>query len=148
MEKFRIREPGWKKVGSGINISDPQHCIFEILIFYYSAWTHQAQSPTPRQLSIRSASLCVDSVIKRVTLSKVKYGVRSPKFIWAPCAQLYTLAETSQPQPLPPHLGSYTSELLLLVSQDRRHLFVAPILHAPRILSQRHQANLNILLSE
>ncbi len=30
-----------------------------------------------------------------------KYGVRSPKFIWAPCAQLYSLAETTQPPPPP-----------------------------------------------
>ncbi len=34
------------------------------------------------------------------TRTMVKYGVRSPKFIWAPCAELYSLAET--PQPLPP----------------------------------------------
>jgi hypothetical protein len=27
METVRIRDPGWKKVGSGINISDPQHCL-------------------------------------------------------------------------------------------------------------------------
>jgi hypothetical protein len=29
MEKIRIRDPGWKKVGSGIrkNISDQQHCL-------------------------------------------------------------------------------------------------------------------------
>jgi hypothetical protein len=27
MEKIRIRDPGWKKFGSGINIPDPQHCI-------------------------------------------------------------------------------------------------------------------------
>ncbi len=26
-------------------------------------------------------------------------GVRSPKFIWAPCAQLYSLAETPHPPP-------------------------------------------------
>ncbi len=25
IEKIRIRDPGWKKVGSGINIPDPQH---------------------------------------------------------------------------------------------------------------------------
>jgi hypothetical protein len=25
METIRIRDPGWKKVGSGINIPDPQH---------------------------------------------------------------------------------------------------------------------------
>ncbi len=34
-------------------------------------------------------------------LALVKYGVGSPKFIWAPCAQLYSLAETPQS---PPHL--------------------------------------------
>jgi hypothetical protein len=26
MERIRIRDPGWKKFGSGINIPDPQHC--------------------------------------------------------------------------------------------------------------------------
>ncbi len=26
MEKIRIRDPGWTKLGSGINIPDPQHC--------------------------------------------------------------------------------------------------------------------------
>ncbi len=62
-------------------------------------------------------------------LPKVKYGVRSPKFIWAPCAQLYSLAETPHP-PLPPHLGSYTR--LLLGSQDRRHFFGKPCLAAFR----------------
>ncbi len=51
-----------------------------------------------------------------------KNGVRSPKFIWASCAQLYLLAEA--PQPSPPHLGSYTRALL--VCQDRRHLLVIP----------------------
>jgi hypothetical protein len=30
MEKSRIRDPGWKKVGSGINIPDPQHCTAKI----------------------------------------------------------------------------------------------------------------------
>jgi hypothetical protein len=27
MEKILFREPGWKKFGSGINISDLQHCL-------------------------------------------------------------------------------------------------------------------------
>jgi hypothetical protein len=58
------------------------------------------------------------------TAALVKYGVRSPKFIWAPCAQLYTLVEIPQLSPLPPHLDSYTRSLL--VSQDKRHLFVTP----------------------
>ncbi len=25
---MRIRDLGWKKIGSGINIPDPQHCVF------------------------------------------------------------------------------------------------------------------------
>ncbi len=33
---------------------------------------------------------------------KVKYGVRSSKFIRAPCAQLCSFAETPQPPPPPP----------------------------------------------
>ncbi len=40
------------------------------------------------------------SIIRYVT-SYVKYGVRSPKIIWAPCAQLYSLAETLQPSSSP-----------------------------------------------
>ena len=46
------------------------------------------------------------------------------KCIWAPCAQLYSLAETPQTPALPPRLCSY--KRALLVSQDRRHLFVTP----------------------
>jgi hypothetical protein len=26
MENIRIRDPGWKEVGSGISIPDPRHC--------------------------------------------------------------------------------------------------------------------------
>ncbi len=29
-----------------------------------------------------------------LVVPQIKYGVRSPKFIWAPCEQLYSLAET------------------------------------------------------
>ncbi len=36
--------------------------------------------------------------------NQVKYGVRPPKFIWAPSAQLYSLAETPQPPPPPPRI--------------------------------------------
>ncbi len=55
----------------------------------------------------------------------VKYGVRSPKFIWAP---VYSCTHWMGPRntPHPPvfFLGSYTRALL--VNQDRRHLFVTP----------------------
>jgi hypothetical protein len=36
------------------------------------------------------------------TLYIGKYGVSSPKFFWAPCAQLYSLDETPLPPPSPP----------------------------------------------
>ncbi len=52
-------------------------------------------------------------------------------FIWAPCAQLYSIAET----PSLPHLGTYTRALL--ASQDRRHLFVTPPLG---IIDSKHVA--------
>ncbi len=48
-------------------------------------------------------------------------------FVLHACAHLYSMAETPQSPP-PPHLGSYTRALL--VSQDRRHLYVAPCLVA------------------
>ncbi len=51
-----------------------------------------------------------------------KFGVRSPKFIWA---HVYCCTHWLRPRnPPPPHLGSYTRALL--VSQDRRHLLVTP----------------------
>ncbi len=37
----------------------------------------------------------------------VKKGVRFPKFIWAPCAQLYSLAETPQPPPPSPRIWAH-----------------------------------------
>jgi hypothetical protein len=54
------------------------------------------------------------------------HGVRSTKFIWAPvnsCTHWLRVKPRNSP-PLPLHLGSYTRALL--VSQDRRHLFVTP----------------------
>jgi hypothetical protein len=41
------------------------------------------------------------------------------------CAQLHSLADTPQLPPPPPLLDSYT-RAALLVSKDRRHLFVTP----------------------
>ncbi len=46
------------------------------------------------------------------------------------CTQLYSLAETPQPPP-PPHLDSSTRALL--VSQDRRHLFMTPWYLPPQL---------------
>jgi hypothetical protein len=65
-----------------------------------------------------------ETVLPRVP-SWAKYGIRSSKFIWAQCAQL-SCTHWLRPRNAPPHphLGSYTRALL--VSQDRRHLFVTP----------------------
>jgi hypothetical protein len=47
------------------------------------------------------SSLCSLSLAGQyVGCTHRKYGDRSPKFIWAPCAQLYSLPETPQPTPL------------------------------------------------
>jgi hypothetical protein len=45
--------------------------------------------------------LCLQALQCGIIIGWFKYGVRSPKFIWAPCAQLYSLAETMQPPPPP-----------------------------------------------
>jgi hypothetical protein len=59
-----------------------------------------------------------DSAFEYLKENSASRRVRSAKFIWAPCAQLFSLAEA-------PHLGSYT--IAILVSQERRHLFVTPV---------------------
>jgi hypothetical protein len=35
---MRIRDPGWKKFGSGIHIPDPQHCQKESSLLKYFIW--------------------------------------------------------------------------------------------------------------
>ncbi len=55
------------------------------------------------------------------TAVPVKNGISSPKFMRAPVFSCTHLLRPSNLPP-PPHLGSYTRALL--VSQDRRHLFV------------------------
>ncbi len=67
----------------------------------------------------------------RPLTAKVKYGVRCPKFIRAPCHVMWTAVligwdPTTHPVPL--HLDSFTRALL--VRQDRRHLLVTPCLIA------------------
>ncbi len=44
----------------------------------------------------RSKREKLESLMEATMGMDPKYGVRSPKFIWAPCAQLYSLAETTQ----------------------------------------------------
>jgi hypothetical protein len=61
------------------------------------------------------------------------YSVRSPKFIWALCAQLYSLTETPQPKdykttpnPHYPRIWAQIRGRYWSTKQDRRHLFVNP----------------------
>jgi hypothetical protein len=64
METVRIRDPGWKKVGPGINIPDPQHCAysFQILIKHILVY----YTPTPAfsfvQISLFSSSVLAVAV--------------------------------------------------------------------------------------
>ncbi len=52
-------------------------------------------------INIRRYRRC--SATSLASIVDIGYGVRTPKFIWAPCVQLYSLAET--PQPPPPAFG-------------------------------------------
>jgi hypothetical protein len=70
---------------------------------YTSTWGH------------RHESSCIMYHVNLVNRLNMKLDLQSLR-VWAPCAQLYSLAETRNP--------SYTRALL--VSQDRRHLFVTP----------------------
>jgi hypothetical protein len=56
----------------------------------------------------------------------VKNGVRSPKFIWSPVYTLYSCTNWLGPRisPHPPAFVLMYEGSTLLVSQDRRHLFV------------------------
>jgi hypothetical protein len=89
------------------------------MIFRYGSISHPIPVLVLFLISVR-VSLLLWRIGFRVG-TNVKYGVKYQKFIWAPCAQLYCDLATST---LPLHLGSYTRALL--VSQDRRHLFVTP----------------------
>jgi hypothetical protein len=50
----------------------------------------------------------VISFLSRIVNAVNMDEVKSPKFIWVPSAQLYSLAETPQ---LPPHFGSYVGAI-------------------------------------
>jgi hypothetical protein len=54
---------------------------------------------------------------------KAKYGVRSQKFIWTPVYRADSLRPRNSP---PPAFGPIYCTMALLISQDRRHLFVTP----------------------
>ncbi len=76
--------------------------------------------------------ICVADSSSCTRYPLVKYGVRSRKVYWAPvycsCTHWLSLRPRNSPT-FPQHLGSYTRALL--VSQDRRHLFVTPCVCIP-----------------
>ncbi len=80
------------------------------------------------QFEVFCFALVMDSLL--LDKAQLKFGVRSPKFICAPCAQLYSLTETPQPP-------SYTRALL--ISQDRQHLLVIRWINEIRIIRKASQ---------
>ncbi len=58
-------------------------------------------------------------------------GGRSPKFIWAPCHVMCTAVPIGWDPATPPPSPSIWTRITraILVSKDRRHLFVTPCLH-------------------
>jgi hypothetical protein len=85
-----------------------------------SLWDdYPSQNSLPSVREVKS--LCI--FIKYALYHRLNMdGVRSPKFI---LALVYSCTHWLRPRhsPTPPHLGSYTRALL--VSKDRRHLFVS-----------------------
>jgi hypothetical protein len=79
----------------------------------------------------------------RVEVStQVKHGVRDLQSLFG--LHVHSCVHLLRPRiTLPPHLGLYTRALL--VSQDRRHLFVTPwVSPSPSLLETRHQCKVHI----
>jgi hypothetical protein len=69
--------------------------------------------------------ICHLSYFLQITRAQVKYGGRSPKFIWAPCHVMCTAVLIGWGPATPPLPSIWTHiTRALLVSKDRRHLFV------------------------
>jgi hypothetical protein len=78
-------------------------------------WSYQSKNPSHNPLPWQfwprkrlQKATCFDpenshqiAPIWHPRLGEIEYVVRSPKFIWAPCSQLFSLAETPQPSPTP-----------------------------------------------
>ncbi len=62
----------------------------------------RTKDPPPVSNTLRMRRICVRLEVDfPVLTNSIQYGVGSPKFIWAPCVQLYSLAETPQLPPSP-----------------------------------------------
>ena len=95
-------------------------------------WRRSWASPTSRSTASPGTSSWSSSGLVKARGHRVKYGVRSPKVIWAPVYSCTHWLRTSQPSPSP-HVWAHILRAIL-VRQDRRHLFATPT----RELGQRH----------
>jgi hypothetical protein len=99
----------------------------------------------PPQKVLRGGCFNWNDPIPRVRVSKpckkeeclkplVKYGVRSPKFIWAPEYSCTHRQRPRNPRP-PPHPRILAHiRWTLLLSQDKHHLFVTPVWNLSKVV--------------
>jgi hypothetical protein len=57
------------------------------------------------------------------------------------CTLVYSCTQLLRPRTPPPHLGSYTRALL--VSQDRRHLFLTPCMQSCLVVARQRDTTLD-----
>jgi hypothetical protein len=115
--KIRLRECDYKLIDEDGNV---------ILVLEEVTDSHHYSCSIINEIAENSTgTYCLTLLVASIlaTGHMLKYGVRSPKFILAPCAQLYSFAETPQLPPPFPVFGLIYRTRALLVRQDRRQLF-------------------------
>ncbi len=83
------------------DVTDPQHWL---------EWLRTMKSPSSQKRVRLRKTPSVSEKFGHATEYTEKImgcGVRSPKFIWAPCVPLYSLTETPQPSPHPHLYATY-----------------------------------------
>jgi hypothetical protein len=82
----------------------------KIIAIIRSAFSISPKKSKPLHSYVQA--VCVNKIfdgllggLSQCIIQNVKYGVISPKFIWASCALLYSLAET--PPPPPPRIWAH-----------------------------------------
>ncbi len=116
----------------------------ELALHVHGAWYSARHAPGPALappeewtlfcktlLSLAGYQVSTSFDIESLLAAMVRCGLdsyRSPKFIWAPCVQLYSLAETPQLPPAPRIWTHIRERYWSMVSQDRRYLLVTPCL--------------------
>ncbi len=72
---MRIRDPGWKKFGSGINIPDPQHCMISSSTYGVDALAQKHANPAD---PAPDAQHCLNSF----KLHKTYYWLHTVPVVW------------------------------------------------------------------